>query len=103
MFLRRELENKKKPSTNYVTFYITITMKPQNNFFFIKTSQKKKLSENVMTNNSVVNIDNDSSIANSQQSKFTKNQSKSTTNFSEALIIIEDISDKNKIKNDINY
>ena len=34
-------------------------MKPQNNFFFIKTLQKKKLSENVMTNNSVVNIDND--------------------------------------------
>ena len=56
-----------------------------------------------MTNNSVVNIDNDSSIANCQQSKFTKNQSKSTKNFSEALIIIEDISDKNKIKNDINY
>ena len=78
-------------------------MKPQNNFFFTKTLQKKKLSENVMTNNSVVNIDNDSSIANSQQSKFTKNQSKSTKNFSEALIIIEDISDKNKIKNDINY
>ena len=103
MFLRRVLENKKKPSTNYVTFYITITMKPQNNFFFIKTSQKKKLSENVMTNNSVVNIDNDSSIANSQQSKFTKNQSKSTANLSEALIIIEDISHKNKIKNDINY
>ena len=103
MFLRRELENKKKPSTNYVTFYITITIKPQNNFFFIKTLQKKKLSENVMTNNSVVNIDNDSSIANSQQSKFKKNQSKSTKNFSEALIIIEDISDKNKIKNDINY
>ena len=103
MFLRRVLENKKKPSTNYVTFYITITMKPQNNFFFIKTSQKKKLSENVMTNNSVVNIDNDSSIANSQQSKFTKNQSKSTANLSEALIVIEDISHKNKIKNDINY
>ena len=65
--------------------------------------QKKKLSENVMTNNSVVNIDNDSSIANSQQSKFTKNQSKSTANLSEALIVIEDISHKNKIKNDINY
>ena len=78
-------------------------MKPQNNFFFIKTLQKKKLSENVMTNNSVVNIDNDSSIANSQQSKFTKNQSKSTANLSEALIVIEDISHKNKIKNDINY
>ena len=78
-------------------------MKPQNNFFCIKTSQKKKLSENVTINNSVVNIDNDSSIANSQQSKFTKNQSKSTANLSEALIIIEDISHKNKIKNDINY
>ena len=56
-----------------------------------------------MINNSVVNIDNDSSIANSQQSKFTKNQSKSTANLSEALIVIEDISHKNKIKNDINY
>ena len=78
-------------------------MKPQNNFFFTKTLQKKKLSENVMTNNSVVNIGNDSSIANSQQSKFTKNQSKSTANLSEALIVIEDISHKNKIKNDINY
>ena len=99
MFLRRELENRKKTSTNYVTFYITITMKPQNNFFCIKTSQKKKLSENVMINNSVVNIDNDSSIANSH----TKNQSKSTANLSEALIVIEDISHKNKIKNDINY
>ena len=53
-----------------------------------------------MTNNSVINIDNNSSIANSHQSKFTKDQSTSTANTSEALIITEDISDKNKIKND---
>ena len=53
-----------------------------------------------MTNNSVTNIDNDSFINNSRQSKFTKDQSTSTANTSEALIITEDISDKNKIKND---
>ena len=55
-----------------------------------------------MTNNSVINIDNDSSIANSHQSKFTKDQSISTANTCEALIITEDISDNNKIKNDVN-
>ena len=38
-----------------------------------------------MTNNSVINIDNDSSIANSHQSKFTKDQSTSTVNTSEML------------------
>ena len=65
--------------------------------------RRKKLSENVMTNNSnsVINIDNDSSIANSHQQKFTKYQSISTANTSEVLIIREDISNKNKIKNDI--
>ena len=55
-----------------------------------------------MTNNSVINIDNDSSIANSHQSKFTKDQSISTATTCEALIITEDISDNNKIKNDVN-
>ena len=56
-----------------------------------------------MTNNSnsVINIDNDSSIANSHQQIFTKYQSISTANTSEVLIIREDISNKNKIKNDI--
>ena len=56
-----------------------------------------------MTNNSnsVINIDNDSSIASIHQQKFTKYQSISTANTSEALIIREDISNKNKIKNDI--
>ena len=53
-----------------------------------------------MTNNSVINIDNDSSIANSHQSKFAKDQSTSAAHTSEALIITEDISNKNKIKND---
>ena len=53
-----------------------------------------------MTNNSVINIDKNSSIANSHQSKFTKDQSTSTAKTSEALIITEDISYKNKIKND---
>ena len=32
LFLRRELENKQKPSRNYITFYVTTTMKSQNNF-----------------------------------------------------------------------
>ena len=55
-----------------------------------------------MTNNSVINLDNNSSIANSHQSKFKKDQSTSTANTSEVLIVIEDVSDKNKIKNGIN-
>ena len=80
---------------------MTIIMKLQNNFSFIKTLQKKKISENVMTNNSVISIDNDSSIATSHQSKFTKDQSTLTANTSEALITREDISDKDKIKNDV--
>ena len=46
-----------------------------------------------MTNNSVINIDSNSSIANS-----TKDQSTSTANTNEALIITEDICDKNKKK-----
>lgn len=55
-----------------------------------------------MTNNSVINIDNDSSIANSHQSKFTKDQSISTVNTSVALIITKDIPDQKKIKHDLN-
>ena len=43
----------------------------------------------VSSHNSVINIDNDSSIANSHQSKFTKDQSTSTANTNEALIITE--------------
>ena len=50
-----------------------------------------------MTNNSVINQENNSSITNS-----TKDQSTPTANTSEALLITEDISDKNKIKNDVN-
>ena len=57
---------------------------------------------NVMTNNSLINIDNDSYISNSHQSKTTKDQSTSTANTSEALAIKEDISDKNTIKTDVN-
>ena len=51
-----------------------------------------------MTNNSVINIDNDSAIANSHQSKFTKDQSTSIANTSKALIITKDFSDKKKVK-----
>ena len=45
LYLRRELEKKQKQkSINNLTFYVvTITMKPKNNFFFIKTLPKKKL------------------------------------------------------------
>ena len=76
-------------------------MKSLNNFYFIKSLQKK-ISENVMTNNSVINIDNDSFIANSHQSKFTKDQFTSTVNTSEALRITKDISEKNKMKHVVN-
>ena len=50
-----------------------------------------------MTNNSVINLGNNSSIANS-----IKDQSTSIANRSEALTITEDISDKSKLKNDVN-
>ena len=70
-------------------------MRSQNNF-----SLKK--SKNVINNNSAINIDNDSSIANSHQSKFTKDQSISTVNTSVALIITKDIPDQKKIKHDLN-
>ena len=55
-----------------------------------------------MTKNLLINIDNDSSIANGHYSKFTKDQSTLTENSSEALIITENISDMNEIKNDVN-
>ena len=55
-----------------------------------------------MTKNSLINIDNDSSIANGHYSKFTKDQSTLAENSSEALIITENISDMNEIKNDVN-
>ena len=50
-----------------------------------------------MTNNSVINLGNNSSIANS-----IKDQSTSIANRNEALTITEDISDKSKLKNDVN-
>ena len=53
-----------------------------------------------MTKNLLINIDNDSSIANGNYSKFTKDQSTLAENSSEALIITENISDMNEIKND---
>ena len=72
-----------------------------NQFFLYKISAGRKVSENIMTDNSEINVDNDSSIADSHQLKLTKDQSNSTANTSEALIITENISDKNKIKNNV--
>ena len=96
LFLRRELENKQKTIdklfNNLRNDNSEITKQ-----FFPDNSPAEKKSENVMTNNSVINIDNNSFIANS-----TKDQSTSTANTSEALIITEDICDKNKTKNDVN-
>ena len=81
LFLRRELENKQKTIdklfNNLRNDNSEITKQ-----FFPDNSPAEKKSENVMTNNSVINIDNNSFIANS-----TKDQSTSTANTSEALII----------------
>ena len=71
-------------------------------FFLYKNTAEKKLSRNAITNNSVNNIYNDSSITNSHQPKFTKDQYTSTANTNEALIMTTDISDNNKFKNDVN-
>ena len=100
LFLRRVLENKRKTIDKLFNILHNNNNEITKQFFLYKNSAEKKLSENVITNNSVINIDNDSSIANSHQSKFTKDQRTSTANTSEALIITEDISDKNKIKNE---
>ena len=96
LFLRRELENKQKTIDKLFNILRNNNNEITKQFFLYNNSEEKELSENVMTNNSVINIDNNSSIANS-----TKDQSISTANTGEALIITEDISDKNKTKNDL--
>ena len=96
LFLRRELENKQKTIDKLFNNLRNDNSEITKQFFPDNNPAEKK-SENVMTNNSVINIDNNSFIANS-----TKDQSTSTANTSEALIITEDICDKNKTKNDVN-
>ena len=96
LFLRRELENKQKTIDKLFNILRNNNNEVTKQFFLHNNSDEKELSENVMTNNSVINIENNSSIANS-----TKDQSISTANTSEALIITNDISDKYKIKNDL--
>ena len=97
LFLRRKLENKQKTIDKLFNILRNNNNEITKDFFLYNNSAEKKLSENVMTNNSVINIENNSSITNS-----TKDQSTPTANTSEALLITEDISDKNKIKNDVN-
>ena len=99
--MRRELEHKQKAMEKLFNILHDNNNEITKQFFLYKNSAEKKISENFMTNNSVISIDNDSSIATSHQSKFTKDQSTSTANTSEALITREDISDKDKIKNDV--
>ena len=53
-------------------------MKSQKNICLCKNSAEKQLSLNIIANNLVINLGNDSSITNSHQSKFTKDQSTST-------------------------
>ena len=96
LFLRRELENKQKTIDKLFDILCNNNNEVTKQFFLQNNSDAKELSENVLTNNSVNNIENNSSIANS-----TKDQSISTANTSEALIITNDISDKYKIKNDL--
>ena len=91
--IRRELENKQKT----IDKLFNILHNDNNEIikqFFPDNEPAEKKSGNVMTNNSVINIGNNSFIANS-----TKDQSTSTANTSETLIITEDICDKNKTKN----
>ena len=96
LFLRRELENKQKNIDKLFNILRSNNNEVTKQFFLHNNSDEKELSENVMINNSVINIENNSSIANS-----SKDQSISTANTSEALIITNDISDKYKIKNDL--
>ena len=85
LFLRRELENKQKAIDKSFNILINNNNEIIKQFFLYNNSA----AENTMTNNSVINIDNNSSIANS-----TKDQSANT---SQALIITEDISDNQKL------
>ena len=97
LFLRSELENKQKTIDKLFNILRNNNNEITKQFFLYNNSPEKKLSENVLTNNSVINVGNNFSIANS-----TKDQSTLTANSSETLIITEDISDKSKIKNDVN-
>ena len=92
-----KLENKQKTIDKLFNILRNNNNEITKQFFLYNNSPEKKLSENVLTNNSVINVGNNFSIANS-----TKDQSTLTANSSETLIITEDISDKSKIKNDVN-
>ena len=75
LFLRRELENKQKT----IDKLFNILRNDNNEItkqLFPDNDPAEKKSENVMTNNSVINIDNNSSIANSTKDQFHINSKK---------------------------
>ena len=96
LFLRSELENKQKTIDKLFNILRNNNNEITKQFFLYNNSPEKKLSENVLTNNSVINVGNNFSIASS-----TKDQS-TLTAYTNETIITEDISDKSKIKNDVN-
>ena len=91
-----KLENKQKTIDKLFNILRNNNNEITKQFFLYNNSPEKKLSENVLTNNSVINVGNNFSIASS-----TKDQS-TLTAYTNETIITEDISDKSKIKNDVN-
>ena len=65
LFLRRELENKQKIIDKLFNILHNSNNEITKQFFLYNNAAKTKLSENVITNNSVINISNNTSIANS--------------------------------------
>ena len=70
LFLRRELENKQK-TTDKLFNNLRNDNSEITKQFFPDNNPAEKKSENVMTNNSVINIDNNSSIASSTKDQST--------------------------------
>ena len=88
----------KKWSATYLLLCMTVMIKSQRKTLLLKFMLLKLFSKKATTKNSTISTDNGSFIANNHQSKNINNQPMSTEI---CYITMEDISDKNKIKNEI--
>ena len=88
----------KKWSATYLLLCMTVMIKSQRKTLLLKFMLLKLFSKKATTKNLTISTDNGSFIANNHQSKNINNQPMSTEI---CYITMEDISDKNKIKNEI--
>ena len=88
----------KKWSATYLLLCMAVMIKSQRKTLLLKFMLLKLFPKKATTKNSTISTDNGSFIANNHQSKNINNQPMSTEI---CYITMEDISDKNKIKNEI--